>query len=538
MGKTDALSCQSDHRTGSEDNDNMVLLTPNFFAVQALEGLEAAGEERGILKDIRMGMRDGEKDEPVAKAVRELQGSSACSVKSAEWSLSNGLLYFQGKIYVPDTSDIRRRIVMLSHDSRLACHSGRWKTLELVSRNYWWPQMSRYVRRYVSTCDMCLQTKSFRHPMTGELHPLPIPSAPWDTISVDFIVELPQSAGHDSIMVVIDSVTKHAHFVSTVTTISAARAAHLFLNHVWKHHGLPRKVVSDRGPQFVAEFTQELYRLLGIKLAATTAYHPQGDGQTERVNQELEHYLQLFTNQRQDDWVGLLPFAEFQYNNQVHSSTQHPPFLLNTGRVPRMGFELDQPRSRMEFVNEFKDRMTDTLEEAKAALAKSKDDMVLYYNRKCTPAPEFKAGDMVFLDASDIQTTRPSRKLSHRRLGPFPIDRQVHPVFNVVKLSLAPLDPIPGGRTSPPPLLKIVDGKEEWVVEEILDSRMVNRKLCYLVKWEGFGVEHNSWEPWDNVHVPELVADFYRRHPGAACHIRMVDFRSIPFHSVLGRHCL
>jgi len=220
----------------------------------------------------------------VVRAARELQGSSACSVKSAEWSLTDGLLYFRGKIYVPDTSNLRRHIVALSHDSRLAGHSGRWKTLELVSQNYWWPQMSRYVGRYVSTCDMCLQTKSFRRPLTGELHPLPIPSAPWD----NFIVELPQSAGHDSIMVVVDSVTKHAHFVSTVTTISAARATHLFLNHVWKHHGLPWKVISDRGPQFIAEFTWELYRLLRIKLAATTAYHLQGDGQMERVNQELE----------------------------------------------------------------------------------------------------------------------------------------------------------------------------------------------------------------------------------------------------------
>jgi len=121
-----------------------------------LEGLEAAGEERGILKDIQKGMCDGEKEEPVARAARELQGSSACSVKSAEWSLTNGLLYFRGKIYIPDTSDLCHRIVTLSHDSRLAGHSGRWKTLELVSRNYWWPQMSRYVGRYISTCDMCL----------------------------------------------------------------------------------------------------------------------------------------------------------------------------------------------------------------------------------------------------------------------------------------------------------------------------------------------------------------------------------------------
>jgi len=115
---------------------------------------------------------------------------------------------------------------------------------------------------------------------------------------------------------------------------------------------------------------------------------------------------------------------------------------------------------------------------------------------------------------------------------------RLHPVFNVVKLSLAPPDPILGCRTSLPPLPEIVDGEEEWVVEEILDSCMVNWKLRYLVKWEGFGVEHNSWEPWNNVHAPELVADFYQRHPGAARHICMVDFRSIPFRSVLGRHCL
>jgi len=192
----------------------------------------------------------------VAKAARELQGSSARSVKSEEWSLSDGLLYFRGKIYIPDTSNLHRRIVALSHDSRLAGHSRRWKMLELVSQNYWWPHMSRYVGRYVSTCNMCLWTKSFRRPPIGELHPLP---APWDTISVDFIVELPQSAGHYSIMVIVDSITKRTHFVSTVTTISATGAAHLFLNHVWKHHGLPRKVISDRGPQFVAEFTWELY---------------------------------------------------------------------------------------------------------------------------------------------------------------------------------------------------------------------------------------------------------------------------------------
>jgi len=545
MGKSDALSRRADHGTGSGDNSDITLLTLAFFAARALAGMELFGEERDIMRDVRKGTKDGEKEEAVSKVAKELLASNGRLVRSAEWSLTDGILYFRGKIYVPDHSDLRRQIVALCHDTRVAGHAGRWKTLELVSRNYWWPQMSRYVGKYVSTCDLCLRTKAQRRFPVGELHPLPVPSAPWETISVDFIVELPESSGHDAVMVVVDSDTKRAHFAPTLTTITASGTARLFLQHVWRHHGLPRKVVSDRGPQFVAEFTRELYRTLGIKLAATTAYHPQGDGQTERVNQELEQYLRLFVNQRQDNWSELLPLAEFQYNNHIHSATQHQPFLLETRRLPRMGFEPDQPPSRAESVNEFTERMKSTLEEAKAALTKSKDDMSRYYDQKRTRAPEYNPGDRVYLDASDIQTTGPSKKLSHRHLGPFTIERRagnnayrlrlpqsmkrLHPVFNVVKLTPALPDPIDGRRLPPPPLPEIVDGEEEWVVEEILDSKMMNRKLRYLVKWKDFGAEHNSWEPWDIVHAPELVADFHRRHPGAARRIRTADFDLIKF---------
>ena len=167
-----------------------------------------------------------------------------------------------------------------------------------------------------------------------------------------------------------------------------------------------------------------------------------------------------------------------------------------------MGFEPGQLRSHLESVNEFKERMADALMEAKAALSKSKDEMAKYYNQRWTPAPNYQPGDKVYLDTSDIHTTRPSQKLSHKRLGPFSIVRKVrnrayrlrllpsmsriHPVFNVVKLTQAPEDPIPGWHPQPPLLPKIVDGEEEWVVEEILDSRVVNWKLRYLVKWEGF----------------------------------------------------
>jgi len=139
---------------------------------------------------------------------------------------------------------------------------------------------------------------------------------------VDFVVELPLSSGHDVVMTVVDLVLKQVHFIPMYTTVTAEGAARLFLHQVWKLYGLLKYVVLDHRPQFVARFTRELYRLLGIKLASSTAWHPQTDGQTERVNQELDQYLWLFVNERQDNWYDLLPMAEFQHNNHIYSATQ------------------------------------------------------------------------------------------------------------------------------------------------------------------------------------------------------------------------
>jgi hypothetical protein len=200
-------------------------------------------------------------------------------------------------------------------------------------------------------------------------------------------------------MVVVDSVGKRAHFIETHMTVTALGAAQLYLQHVWKLHGLPQTMISDCGPQFVTQLTCELYHLLGIKLAASTAYHPQTNGQMECVNQELKQYLRVFVSKWQDNWTELLPLAEFQYNNHVHASTQHSPFLLNTGHHPCMGFEPDEAPSHMETINEFRDWMASTLEEAKLALAKAKNNMAQYYNCHHTPAPVYKIRDMVYLDS-------------------------------------------------------------------------------------------------------------------------------------------
>jgi len=158
-------------------------------------------------------------------------------------------------------------------------------------------------------------------------------------LSIDFVIELPLSSSHNTVMTVVDSVSKRAHFIPTHTTVTAEEVARLFLHQVWKLYGLPKCVISDRGPQFVACFTKELYCLLGIKLVSSMAWHPQTDRQIEHVNQELDQYLWFFVNERQDHWYDLLLLAEFQHNNRVYSTTQQPPFLLNTGRLPHMGFE-------------------------------------------------------------------------------------------------------------------------------------------------------------------------------------------------------
>jgi len=294
--------------------------------------------------------------------------------------------------------------------------------------------MSRYIGQYMSTCDLYLQTKPWRHSPIGELQPLSVLDAWWDTLSVDFVVELPESSGHDAVMTVVDAVSKRVHFIPTHTMVTVEGAAQLFLHHVWKLHGLPKRVVSDHRPQFIALFTKELYRLLGIRISSSTAWHPQTDRQTECVNQKLNQFLCLFINKQQDNWYDLLPITEFQHNNHVHSAMQQPPFLLDMGRIPCMGFEPRQDPSSLETVNEFTKRMESTTEEAKSAIHKAQEDMTRYYNRRRSPAPVFQPGDQVYLDASDIKMTRLFPKLSHRRLGPFEIECQVRPLAYRLKL--------------------------------------------------------------------------------------------------------
>jgi len=230
MGKPDTLLRRPDYGNGASNNKDMVFLRPELIVVQALEGLHLEGPERDMLREICQGNQKGNQEEPVAKAARKLWQVSSKIVHSAEWSEDNGVLQFRGKIYIPWNLDLQRQVVSLCYDTKVAGHSRCWKTLELVSRNYWWSQMSRYTGQYVSTYDLCLRTKPIRQALVGELHPLQIPDSQWDTLSVDFVVELPLSSRCDAVMTVVDSVSKQAHFILTHTIVTAEGAARLFLH--------------------------------------------------------------------------------------------------------------------------------------------------------------------------------------------------------------------------------------------------------------------------------------------------------------------
>ena len=184
---------------------------------------------------------------------------------------------------------------------------------------------------------------------------------------------------YDSTLIAVDRLSKWAHFIATTSDITSLRVTQLFHDGIWKLHGLPEEVISDRGPQFVSNFMCGLSKILGIKVATLTAYHPQTDGQTECVNQEVEQFLCLFVNQRQDNWYNWLSIAKFAYNNQVHASTQTSPFMLDAGQNPRLGFEPIR-ESRLESLDNFASRMAQATEEAWAALVKAADNMAQFYD--------------------------------------------------------------------------------------------------------------------------------------------------------------
>lgn len=437
------------------------------------------------------------------------------------------------QVVVPNDDGLRRDILRHYHDGPLAGHPGGTRLIELVSRTFWWPRMARDADNYVLSCDLCQRNKPQSGKTPGFLQPLPVPANPWDSVSMDFVVALPKTeGGYDAVLVFVDRLTKMSHLAPTTTTCTAEQAARLFFDNVVRLHGVPKDIVSDRDCKFTSKFWGALSELLGIKLHMSTAYHPQTDGQTERMNRTLGDMLRNFTGREPNSWDTHLSAAEFALNNAVNRSTGRSPFYLNYGCHPVLPIwrelDINVPAAKR-FAQSFVTRLAEAKACMEAALQRSAD----YYNRNKKDV-SFLPGQLLMLSTKNLrQLAQGPRKLLPRYIGPFtavrmvgkaavelclPSDMRIHPTFHVslvrpyrsrtTDVETAVSD------TEPLPVAWLSETKPLWSVERVLDYRCrrvrTGKKFRYvhewLVKWTGYSSEHNSWEPAKHF-TPDLKSE-------------------------------
>jgi len=261
--KVDALSRRPDHTQGKNDNIDQTLLKGEWFRNVVIQ-------EGEFWKEVE------EAEEFIEEEVR-----GAVERQEEGWRKDKKVLLWKERVYVPDSITLQEEIITKHHDSELAGHPGYTKTYKLITRNYWWPRILEDIKRYVAGCERCQVTKPNRQPKRNHLHPNEVPQNPWEIVSIDLIGPLPESAGYDGILVIVDRFSKMARYIPINMNITAQGVAKISWDQVFKNMGIPQKVISDRGPQFVSRFMKELCSQLGIERNPLTAYHPQTDGQTE-----------------------------------------------------------------------------------------------------------------------------------------------------------------------------------------------------------------------------------------------------------------
>ena len=420
--KPDALTRRTQDAPALEEARayrNQTLLRPELFdppaedlTVHVLEMTERSIEQ--IIID------EYPNDEFIQETLKLMQDGIRRSKKISlsECEARGNRLYYRNRLVVPDHDELKLKLLEHVHDLPVAGHPGRGKTLELLQREYYWPNMHNTTRRYVSSCHICRRAKVSHETYNGLLKPLPAPDRRWKDVSIDFVVDLPVSKGCTNIMVVIDRLSKMRHLIACPNILTPT-VAQLFLDHVWKLHGLPETIISDRGSQFVSAFWKELTTRLRIKALLSTAYHPETDGQTERVNAIMEQYIRIYTSYLQDDWIDWLAFAEFTANNSVSETTKVSPFLANYGQHPRMGFEplSNAPHSAYQALQIAEaDKFVKKMEELQQFLTDEMTWAQSVYeaaaNKKRTPAPAYQIGDFVWLDTRNLNTKQPTKKLN------------------------------------------------------------------------------------------------------------------------------
>jgi len=372
---------------------------------------------------------------------------------SPRFSLTaSGLLLMDRRIYVPDyrpaLGNLRTRVLQSKHDHVTAGHFGYNKTLELLRREFVWPNIRTDCKNFVSQCELCARNKSSRHRPYGLLQPLPIPERPWHSISMDFIEQLPASNGFTAILVVVDRLSKESVFIPTTDNVTAVDVADASVTHVFAKHGIPLHVSSDRGSEFTSHFFRSLGSLLRMRLHFTSGYHPSANGQVERTNSTLEQFLRIYCNYEQDNWSKLLPLAEFAYNNAPHASTGVSPFFATRGYDPLIAVYPDAEVTDLH-AKHFAINFDEVHKFLRSRMQDAQDSMLRNANQGRLESPPFRVGDLVYLRTDHIRMNRTARTLAEKKIGPYPIISQpsamsftlrlpgtmrIHPVFHVSQL--------------------------------------------------------------------------------------------------------
>ena len=455
---------------------------------------------------------------------------------SSEWQVtSTGLIKRHQQVLVPNDTCIRTEIITSNHDDITAAHRGVTKTIELVTRTFYWKHMHRDVKEYVNTCINCQQNKITNQPPLGLLHPIETPEQRWHTVTMDLITSLPVTKnGHDAIVVFVDKMSKMVHYVPTVTTIDAPSLATLMINHVIKLHGIPICIISDRDPRFTSSFWKALWLQLGTKLKMSTAYHPQTDGLTERNNRTLEESLRSYVNYHQNNWDNMLPLLEFSYNNCINSTTGFSPFFLNYGQHPMT--PLDYVVRKEVQINDTAaimiDKLYDSLTIAHDNITKAQASQKKYADIHRRDFEQFKIGDQVLLSTDNLRTPGRAPKLIAKRIGPFTIIRVlgklnyelelplsmkgIHNRFHVQQLTrfhstdAFPSRPITNIR--PPAVVVAGHSDNVYEVQSVLKHRGTGNRLQYLIHWKGYPEYESTWEPVSAfVHHRDKIDEYHRQ---------------------------
>ncbi|KAJ9506933.1 hypothetical protein QJQ45_016510 [Haematococcus lacustris] len=458
-----------------------------------------------------------------------------------------GLWMSGGKVVVPKSPLVKREVLEACHDANYAGHMGMSKTWHIVDLSFTWPGMRKDVEDYVRQCDACQRNKPSTRLKAGKLQPLSIPGRRWESVSMDFIVKLPKSGerGYDSILVFVDRLSKMVHLVPTRESISAFDMATHFFHEVVRLHGMPASVITDRGPHFNSHFWEHVCALCKVAHYMSSAYHPESDGQTERVNRVIEEMLRHYVNDAHTDWAEHLPWVEFAINNSWHESIRQTPFFLNYGQHPLTPATLDLPR-KVPKASAFAENVEKEVRKARQCWREAQQRMKALVDGKRREVT-YKPEQLVMLSTVNMRKRKDEvgvRKLKPRYVGPFVVLRMIglvavqiqlphrwtrmHNVFHVslVKPYLGTQAP---NMAAPPPV-QWLDGEPVYEVEKLLQhklvkvrgrgngkgrkpSKNVKQALEFLVRWVGYSEEHDTWEPQKNlVNCDEALQQYIDEH--------------------------